>query len=108
MIKRIVMLALVCVLIISAKTSGKSYSFNVKEPSVVGSVSLKAGDYRLKLDGTQVVLTDKDGKVIDTNAKLETAEHKFDQTAILSRDSDGSHRIVSIQLGGTSYSVVFE
>jgi hypothetical protein len=69
---------------------------------------LKPGDYRLKVNGDQVVLIDKDGKVIDANAKLEPAERKFENTAILSHDSDGAHRIVGIQLGGSAYSVVFE
>jgi hypothetical protein len=108
MLKRIVMFALLCVLIVGAKTGGKSYSFSLKGPAVAGGAQLKPGDYRLKVDGAQVVLTDKDGKVIDTNTKLEPAERKFDQTAIISIDSEGAHRIVCIQLGGSSYSVVFE
>lgn len=108
MIKRIVMLALVCVLLMGAKTSGKSYLFNVKDPAYVGTVQLKAGGYRLKVDGAQVVLTDKDGRVIDAPAQLETCEQKFEQTAVLSRESGESRRITSIQLGGTSYTVVFD
>ena len=108
MLKRILMLALLCVLVIGAKTGGKTYSFSIKDPAVAGSAQLKAGDYRLKVDGAQVMLTDKDGKAIDINAKLEQAERKFEQTAILSIDSDGANRIVCIQLGGSSYSVVFE
>lgn len=108
MLQRIMMLALLCVLIISAKTGVKTYSFNLKEPAIVGSAQLKAGDYRVKVNADQVLLMDKDGKVIETNAKLETAERKFDNTAILTNDGEGAHRIVCIQLGGSSHSVVFE
>lgn len=108
MLKRIIMFALLCVLIASAKNSGKTYSFSVKDPTVAGSTQLKPGEYRLKVDGAQVVLTDKDGKVIDTSARLEPVERRFAQTAILSNDSDGAHRIVSIQLADSMYSVVFE
>jgi hypothetical protein len=104
MFKRLTIVALMSVLLASAK----SYTINISDPASAGSVELKAGEYRLKLDGTQVVLIDKAGKQIDTTAKVETAEHKFDQTSISISKADGANRIISIQLGGSTNRVVFE
>jgi hypothetical protein len=39
MLKRIVMLALMCVLIIGAKTGSKSYSFSIKDPAVAEALN---------------------------------------------------------------------
>ena len=104
MFKRLTIVALMSVLLASAK----SYTINISDPATAGSAQLKAGEYRLKLDGTQVVLIDKAGNQIDTTAKVETAEHKFDQTSISISKADGANRIISIQLGGSTNRVVFE
>ena len=104
MFKRLTIVALMSVLLASAK----SYTITISDPASAGSVQLKAGEYGLKLDGTQVVLIDKAGKQIETTAKVEAAEHKFDQTSISISKADGANRIISIQLGGSTNRVVFE
>jgi hypothetical protein len=109
MFKRIAILALlVGVCLVSAKTGAKTYSFVLADPAVAGNAQLKPGEYHLKLDGAQVVLTDKDRKRIDTNAKVETAERKFEVTAVNTLNGDGANRIVSIELGGSSNVIVFQ
>ena len=104
MFKRLTIVALMSVLLASAK----SYTINISDPASAGSVQLKAGEYRLRLEGTQVLLIDKAGKQIDTTAKVERAERKFDQTSISVSKTDGANRIISIQLGGSTNRVVFE
>ena len=104
MLKRVAILALLGVSLASAKT----YTFTVTDPAQAGKVQLKPGEYSLKLDGSQVVLMDRDGRRIDTTAKVESADRKFDQTAISSSKADGTNRIEAIQLGGSKYRVVFQ
>ena len=104
MFKRLAIVALMSVVLASAKT----YTFTISEPATAGSAQLKPGEYKLKLDGTQVVLIDNGGKQIDTTAKVETADRKFNQTSISISTADGSNRIISIELGGSTNRVVFE
>jgi len=104
MLKRIAILALLGVSLASAKT----YSFAVTDSVQAGKVQLKPGEYSLKLEGSQVVLMDANGHRIDTTAKVETTDRKFNQTAVNTSRVDGANRIESIQLGGSKNKVVFE
>ena len=104
MFKRLLVIAALSVLIVSAK----NYSFSVSDPSKAGTASLKPGEYTVKVDGEQVVVSDKAGNRIETAAKLETADRKFEHTAIATTDADGVKRIVSIEFGGTRYKLVFD
>jgi hypothetical protein len=69
---------------------------------------LKPGEYRVQVEGSQVILKDSAGHQIDVAAKVETTDHKFQQTAISSFNADGQRHINSIELGGTKDKVVFE
>jgi hypothetical protein len=104
MLKRIAILALLGVSLASAKT----YTFTVTNPAQAGKVQLKPGEYSLKLDGSQVVFMDTNGRRIDATAKVETAGRKFDQTAVATSKAGGSTRIQWIELGGGRNKVVFE
>ena len=104
MFKRIAMLALVAVSLVSAKT----YHFAVSDPAQAGTAQLTAGEYRLKLDGSQAVLMDKTGHQIDTGVKVEEAERKFDHTAVTTTQENGTVRIESVELGGSNKRVVFQ
>jgi hypothetical protein len=104
MLKRVAILALLGVSLASAKT----YTFTVADPAQAGKAQLKPGEYSLKLDGSQVVLMDGSGRRIDTTAKVESADRKFDQTVISFSKVDGTNRIQAIQLGGSKNRVVFQ
>jgi hypothetical protein len=104
MFKRIAIIALLTISLVSAKT----YSFTVSEPAQAGNTQLKAGEYSLKVDGEQVVLTDNGGHRIDVTAKIEAADQKFDKTAICISSADGAKRIEWIHLGGSKMRVVFQ
>lgn len=104
----ILALALTSILLAGSKNGVKTYTFTLHDPAVAGSAQLKPGEYRLKLDGSQVVLTDKNGNRIDTTATVETAERKFDGTAIDSTTAEGTNRITAIELGGSKNRVVFQ
>jgi hypothetical protein len=104
MLKRVAILALLGVSLASAKT----YTFTVADPAQAGKVQLKPGEYSLKLDGSQVVLMDTSGRRIDTTAKVESADRKFDQTVVSFSKVDGTNRIQAIQLGGSKTRVVFQ
>lgn len=104
MLKRLAIFALMGVALVSAKT----YTFVVTDPAQAGTAQLQPGEYKLKLDGEQVVLTDENGHKIDATAKVETEEQKFDQTAVSTSKANGTNRIEWIELGGSKSKVVFQ
>ncbi len=104
MLKRVALGILLTGLIASAKT----YTFTVDKLTQIGTGELKPGEYRLKVDGEQVVLVDRAGCQVETTAKVEPAGHKFSSTALTISTADGSPRILAIELGGSASTVVFE
>jgi len=108
MFKRLAIIALLSVLVVSAKTSTKTYTFNISDHATVGNAQLTPGEYHLKLDGEQVVLTDNARNQIDVTTTVETVDHKFVQTSVTFSTADGGNRILSIELGGTRNRVVFQ
>ncbi len=100
-------LVLVGVLLAGSRTGVKTYKITLSDQAMAGTAQLSPGEYHLKLDGSQVVLIDKNGSQIETTATVETAERKFETPAIATRKADGTNRIMSIQLGGSRNKVVF-
>ena len=88
--------------------SAKSYDIRIPAPLTAGSVQLPAGDYNLKVDGTNAILTSVDhNKTYTTAVKVETAEKKFAQTSVLTDNSNGASRIKAINLGGSTTTLEF-
>jgi len=104
MFKRFMAIAALTVLIAAAK----SYTITISDSGKAGDVDLKAGEYSLKIDGSQVVLTDQNGNQIAATARVETADQKFEHTSIFTTKSDGINRILSVGIGGTRNRIVFE
>jgi uncharacterized protein YdbL (DUF1318 family) len=104
MLKRLAVIALLGVSLASAK----SYTITLSNACQAGGAQLKPGQYTLKLDGAKVVLVDSRGKSIETTARVETAERKFDQTSIVISRADGIARLQSITLAGSKSKVIFE
>lgn len=104
MLKRLAVIALLGVSLAGAK----SYTITLYDDCQAGGAQLKAGQYTLKVDGSKVVLIDNRGKSVETNAKIETADRKFDQTSMVISKADGTPRLQSIALAGSKSKVVFE
>ena len=88
--------------------SAKTYDIHISSPTMAGNVQLPAGEYKLKVDGTNAVLTDVDNdKKFTTTVKVETEDKKFEQTAVVTDDSKGTNQIKSIELGGSTTKLEF-
>ncbi len=101
--KMLLCLTLFGVSIVSAKT----YHITLAEPYMVGSQTLRPGEYHVAVSGSTAVLTGPKSEQIEINGKVENENRKFDQTAILSRDQTGTARLDAIQIGGTHMEVNF-
>lgn len=88
-----------------AMAAGKSYTVKLYEPAMVGATELKAGEYRVEVNGDQAVI--KSGKVQKEAAvKVENSDTKYDTTTV--RLSSGAKpQIQEIRLGGTKTKLVF-
>lgn len=97
-------LALVSLPLLSAKT----YDIILSAPSQAGPLQLPAGEYKVKLEGTNAIFTNVDnGKKFTAPVKLETAPAKFDETAVESTTQNGTAHIKAIELGGSNTQVEF-
>jgi hypothetical protein len=90
----------------TAPAAGGSYKITLLQPSVVNGTTLKAGDYRLNLTNDKVTLVS--GKTtVEATVKVETAEQKYDATAIRYNELGGKASISEIRIGGTKTRLVF-
>jgi hypothetical protein len=88
--------------------SAKTYHITVEEPTQAGTVQLKPGEYRVKVDGSNAVFTNLDsGKSISTAVKVENTGKKHDVTAVETSKAAGSAKMQAIELGGSDETIEF-
>jgi len=88
--------------------SAKSYDIVLTEASKAGNVQLSAGEYRLKLEGSNAIFTNMDNnKRFTVPVKVQTTEKKFDETAVDTTKSNGAATVESIELGGSTTKLDF-
>jgi hypothetical protein len=100
------LLGLVAAIAGTVPAVGASYNVKLLRVSTVKGMDLKEGDYRLNLG--KETATIGNGKVsVEAPAKVETAESKFDTTAIRYTEAAGKSVISEIRVGGTKTKIVF-
>lgn len=88
--------------------SAKSYDIVLSGPTKVANVQLKAGEYKVKMEGTNAVFTSVEtGKSVTAPAKVQTAGKKFDLTAVATDKKGETDQISNIELGGTNTKIEF-
>jgi hypothetical protein len=86
--------------------AAESYKVTLFQESIIAGSTLKAGDYKVVVDGEKVVISSGKAKV-ETTARSETAENRFSSTSVRYENGDGKYRVKEIRLGGTSTKLVF-
>ena len=104
-----VLLSIALFVSIEPAMADKSYRVTMTSAAKVGSVQLQPGEYTLVLDNSKVRFTEVNtGKEFEVTAKIDdTAEKKFESTAIHSTRAEGATLITEIRLGGTKTRVAF-
>ncbi len=95
-------------LLVAGLASAKTYEISLPTASQAGSATLKAGQYKLTVDGSKVVLKDADGKSVPANTRIETADKPFRATEVSTTQSNGTSKIEWIGLAGSKSKIVFE
>ena len=84
----------------------KTYTVDLLHPAMLGGTELKAGEYRLQVDGDKVTV--HSGKTTAGAAvREETASTKYKDTTVRLLESGGKQHITEICLGGTTTRLVF-
>ena len=75
---------------------------------MVGNTQLPAGQYTLKVEGSNAVITnDEDYKSVTAPIKIENVDKKYDETAVVTiRKGDAQH-VTVIVLGGSKTKLDF-
>ena len=90
-----------------AMAAGKSYSFTLYEPALLGPMKLAPGDYQVSVTDQKAVV--RSGKTrCEAAVKIESAETKFGSTTVRFDNGDGKMHIQEIHVGGTKTKLVFD
>ena len=82
-------------------SAASSYTVKLYDPMWVGTTQLKAGEYKVEMQGNKAVFTT--GKtVVEVPATLGTSDAKYKTTSFTSVDK----KISEIDLGGTTSKIV--
>ncbi len=89
--------------------SAKSYDVSLSGASKIGNVELKAGDYKMAVDGAKATFTSvATGKSVEVDAKVENADKKFAQTSVDTTGTSSPVKVDEIDLRGTTTKVLFQ
>ena len=106
--KKLYLLVAIFALATLSFASTKSYSVTLPHASKAGNQQLTAGEYNVKVDGSNAIFTDKrTHKSVTIPVKVETGEKKFPVTSVDSTTQGAAERIDSIQLGGSTTKLEF-
>lgn len=88
--------------------SAKTYEIILSGPTKAGNVTLKPGQYKLKVDGSNATFTEvNSSKSYTTPVKVETGDKKFDDTRVQSTKDGNTDKIEEIDLGGSKTKLGF-
>ena len=88
--------------------SAKTYDILLSSPTKAGNLQLKAGEYRLTVNGTKAIFTDVNTtKSFTTEVKVENSDTKFSDTKIDSSTEGSTSVIKDIELGGSKTKIDF-
>lgn len=86
----------------------KTYDISFSSPTKVGSVQLKAGDYRMNVNGNKATFTDVNTlKTVSTDVKVENNTTKYDDTKVNATNDGGTNVVKDIELGGSKTKIDF-
>ncbi len=88
--------------------SAKSYDIVISNTTMAGATVLQPGAYKLKVEGTQAVLTDVQSlKQFTAPVKVENAGQKFDATQVETSHQGDMDHIDAIDLAGSTTKLSF-
>ena len=91
-----------------AFAGSKTYDMILSSAAKAGTAQLAAGEYELKLEGSNAVITGaQTGKSVTVPVKVENGNTKYNSTTFDSTTQGGAMQITSIELGGSNTKLEF-
>jgi hypothetical protein len=88
-------------------SAAPAYKVTLTEPAVLAGSVVKAGEYRIVVNGDKATLTS--GKTsVEVPVKVETGAQKFQYTSVECRTEAGKNMLDDIHVGGTTTTLVFK
>lgn len=88
-------------------SAAPTYKITLTEPAVVAGSAVKAGDYRIVVNGDKATLTS--GKIhLEVPVTVQNGKEKFQYTSVECRTEGGKNVLNDVQLGGTRTILVFK
>ena len=84
----------------------KTYNIILDSPTKAGDTELKAGEYKLKVEGSEAVFTQND-KTWKAPVKIQNNSKKFEQTTVETSNAGEMGTIKAIDLGGSTTQLQF-
>jgi hypothetical protein len=82
-------------------------SFSLGNPTNLGEIKLKVGQYEVSVKKAQAVITGQYGKTISVPVRIEQADKKFSITSALTRSENGGEELTEIDIEGTTTRLIF-
>lgn len=91
-----------------AVASAASQKVTLFQPATVAGQQMKAGEYRLEVNGSTATLSSNSNKTkVEAPVKIESAANKFGSTTVRYENADGKLKVQEIRIGGTNTKLVF-
>lgn len=88
--------------------SAKSFDVILGAPAMAGNTELKAGEYKLKVEGNQAIFKDEQSsKSFTVPVRIANGDHKFGQTSVETSNQNGMDNIQTIDLAGSNTKLEF-
>lgn len=85
----------------------KTYDVTLSAPARIGGTLLAAGEYKLQVQGPNAIFTDARHKTFTAPVKVSTTPKKNPYTAVDTAPGQGSEKVTSIELGGSTTQLTF-
>lgn len=86
--------------------SAKTYRISLMDTALLGNTELRAGEYQVEVVDKNAVI--RRGKLkVEAPVQVETAESKYNATAVRFRVAEGKNHIQEIHVGGTKTRLIF-
>lgn len=88
--------------------SAKSYDIILSDPTMAGATQLHAGEYKLKVEGSDAVFTDvQNQQTFKAPVKVENSKQRFGDTRVETTKTGEMAHIDSIDLAGSTTKLEF-
>ena len=87
--------------------AASTHHMTVNNPLWINGHELKPGDYKLQVEGSNVMIKGNDTD-LQIPAKVQTAAEKYPHTSLRSESVNGKQLLEEVDLGGTKTSILLQ